>query len=161
MRFATEKDLPEIVSIYNSTVAARSSTADTVEVSVESRRPWFDSHSPERRPLMVHEAEGRVAAWISFETFYGRPAYGHTAEISIYIHPDHRGKGLGRMLLDEALGMTERLDIKTLVAFIFSHNEPSLRLFTSRGFAEWGKLPDVAEMDGREYSLSILGKRLR
>ena len=161
MRFATEKDLPEIVSIYNSTVPTRLATADTSEVSVESRRPWFEKHSPDRRPLMVYEVEGKVAAWFSFESFYGRPAYDHTAEISIYIHPDHRSRGLGRTLLDEAMAMTESLDIKTLVAFIFSHNEPSLRLFASRGFAEWGRLPDVAEMDGREYSLSILGKRLR
>lgn len=161
MRYATENDLPEIVAIYNSTVSARSSTADTSEVSVESRRPWFERHNPERRPLLVHEEDGEVAAWLSFESFYGRPAYNHTAEVSIYIHPSHRGKGLGRTLLDEAIERAEGLDIKTLVAFIFSHNEPSMRLFVSRGFAEWGRLPDVAEMDGKDYSLSILGRRLR
>ena len=42
----------------------------------------------------------------------------------------------------------------------FSHNDPSLRLFKSFGFAEWGKLPEIAEMDGKEFSLSILGKRV-
>jgi len=56
--------------------------------------------------------------------------------------------------------MTPTLGSKTLVGFVFSHNEPSIRLLRSFGFEEWGKLPNVAEMDGEEYSLSIFGKRI-
>lgn len=160
MRIATEHDLNAIVSIYNTTVSTRQSTADTAEVSVESRREWFRQHDPEKRPLLVHEDSGKVVGWVSFQSFYGRPAYDHTAEISIYISPSFRGTGLGRRLLAEALALTESLCIKTVVGFIFSHNTPSIRLFKSSGFEEWGKLPDVAEMDGKEFSLSILGKRV-
>lgn len=160
MRLAEERDLPAIVAIYNSTVPTRQSTADTETVSVESRKDWFRQHTPDKRPLLVHEKDGRVVAWVSFQSFYGRPAYDPTAEISIYIAPDCRGHGLGRALLAEALGMTRSLDIKTVVGFVFSHNEASIRLFKSLGFELWGKLPDVAEMDGKEYSLSILGKRV-
>jgi phosphinothricin acetyltransferase len=161
MRIATESDLPVIVSIYNSTIPARQSTADTVEVTVESRRDWFRQHNPDKRPLMVHEQDNKVVAWVSFQSFYGRAAYDHTAEISIYVSPDYRGKGLGRALLREALERTRHLDIKTIVGFIFSHNTPSIKLFCSFGFEEWGKLPDVAEMDGKEFSLSIMGKRVK
>lgn len=160
MRVARKEDLPAIVAIYNATVPTRQSTADTVEVSVESRLAWFRQHEPDKHPLLVHEQEGSVVAWVSFQPFYGRPAYDHTAEISIYIQPDVRGKGLGRCLLAEALEITKELMIKTVVGFVFSHNEPSIRLFKSSGFAEWGRLPNVAEMDGREYGLSILGKRV-
>jgi L-amino acid N-acyltransferase YncA len=160
MRLATLADLPAIVSIYNATIATRQSTADTVEVTVESKRDWFRQHLPDKRPLMVHEQAGTVAAWVSFQSFYGRVAYDHTAEISIYISPEFRAKGLGRTLLAEALGMTPRLDIKTVVGFVFSHNQPSIRLFRSFGFDEWGHFPNVAEMDGKEYSLSIMGKRV-
>jgi phosphinothricin acetyltransferase len=160
MRVATEKDLPAIVAIYNSTVPTRQSTADTTEVSVVSRLEWFRQHVPDKRPLLVHEQDGRVVAWVSFQSFYGRPAYDHTAEISIYISPEQRGKGLGQVLLAQALDMTQKLEIKTVVGFVFSHNEPSVRLLKSFGFVEWGKLPNVAEMDGREYGLSILGKRV-
>jgi phosphinothricin acetyltransferase len=160
MRVATLNDLPVIVSIYNSTVPTRQSTADTVEVTVESKMEWFRQHVPGKRPLLVHEQDGKVVAWVSFQSFYGRPAYDHTAEVSIYIAPEHRGKGLGRTLLAETLGMTGELRIKTVVGFVFSHNEPSIRLLKSFGFAEWGKLPNAAEMDGKEYSLSILGKRV-
>lgn len=160
MRVATEKDLPAIVAIYNTTVPTRQSTADTTEVTVASRMEWFRQHTPGKRPLLVHEQDGRVVAWVSFQSFYGRPAYDHTAEISIYISPEYRGQGLGRKLLAETLGMTQELRIKTVVGFVFSHNEPSVRMFKAFGFAEWGKLPNVAEMDGNEYSLSILGMRV-
>jgi phosphinothricin acetyltransferase len=160
MRLATEEDLPAIVAIYNTTVPARQSTADTVEVTVESKMAWFRQHEPDKRPLLVHEQDGRIVAWVSFQSFYGRPAYDHTAEISIYILPEERGKGLGRRLIVKTLGMTQKFMIKTVLGFVFSHNEPSIRLLRSCGFEEWGKLPNVAEMDGREYSLSILGKRV-
>lgn len=160
MRIATEQALPAIVSIYNATVPTRQSTADIIEVTVAEKMDWFKQHIPEKRPLLVHEHNGMVIAWVSFQSFYGRAAYDHTAEISIYISAEHRGKGLGRTLLSEALDMTRQLPIKTLVSFIFSHNSASISLFTSFAFEEWGKLPDIAEMDGKEYSLSILGKRV-
>jgi L-amino acid N-acyltransferase YncA len=160
MRLATESDLPAIVAIYNSTVSTRQSTADTVEVSVQSRKKWFKQHTPNKRPLLVHVQDSRVVAWVSFQSFYGRPAYEHTAELSIYISPGNRGKGVGRTLLAEALAMTPSLNIKTVIGFVFSHNEPSVRLLKSFGFELWGRLPDVAEMDGKEYSLSIFGKRV-
>ena len=160
MRIANESDLPVIVSIYNSTIPTRQSTADTVEVTVASRMEWFRQHIPDKRPLMVHEEDNKVVAWVSFQSFYGRVAYDHTAEISIYVAAACRGKGLGRTLLAEALAMTQLLDIKTVVGFVFSHNDPSIGLFKSFGFAEWGKLPEIAEMDGKEFSLSILGKRV-
>ncbi len=160
MRSATVDDLPAIVAIYNSTIPSRLATADTAEVTVESRMEWFRQHDPARHPLLVHEDGGKVVAWVSFQAFYGRPAYDHTAEISIYVAPESRGQGLGKRLLLEALGMTSRLGIKTVLAFVFSHNEPSVRLFKSAGFEEWGRLPGVAEMDGREYSLTILGKQV-
>ena len=160
MRVAYETDLPAIVAIYNTTVPTRQSTADTAEVSVASRMEWFRQHTPGKRPLLVHEQDGKIVAWVSFQSFYGRPAYDHTAAVSIYISPEHCGHGLGRRLLAETLSMTREMGIKTVVGFVFSHNEPSIRLLKSFGFEDWGNLPNVAEMDGKEYSLSILGKRV-
>jgi phosphinothricin acetyltransferase len=160
MQPATDKDLPRIVDIYNSTVPTRLATADIEPVSVESKRAWFNNHVPGKRPIMVERIGGEVAAWISFESFYGRPAYDRTAEISIYIAPEYRRQGLGKRLLKESLDMTPELGIRSVVAYIFSHNEGSIRLFRSFGFETWGVLPDIAEMDGKRYSLSILGKHV-
>lgn len=160
MRIASETDLADIVAIYNSTIASRQSTADTQEVSVESRRAWFHEHDPNKRPLLVHEENGQIIAWVSFQSFYGRPAYDHSCELSIYLSPECRGKGLGKKLLSEALDLTQSLHIKTVLGFIFSHNTPSIRLFKAFGFKVWGELPNVTKMDGKEYSVAILGKRV-
>ncbi|WP_409346827.1 GNAT family N-acetyltransferase [Paenibacillus sp. MBLB4367] len=160
IRDATSDDLPAIVAIYNSTVAGRMVTADTEEVSVESRKCWFDEHSPSFRPLWVMESDGRMLGWLSFQSFYGRPAYNGTAEVSIYLHVDSRGKGLGPYLLQQALDACPRLGIKTVLGFIFGHNEPSLALFGRFGFERWAHLPGVAELDGVERDLIIVGKRI-
>lgn len=160
IRDASISDLPVILEIYNSTIAGRMVTADTEPVSVTDREEWFNEHSPETRPLWLVEAEGKTAGWISFQSFYGRPAYNATAEISIYLHKDFRGQKLGKYLMEYAIAACPSLEIKTLLGFIFSHNEPSLKLFTSFGFEKWAHLPNVAELDGIERDLIILGKRV-
>ncbi|MEH7336532.1 N-acetyltransferase family protein [Neobacillus drentensis] len=160
IRDAEVNDLPIIVEIYNSTISGRMVTADTEPVSVESRRKWFDDHSPAFRPLWVVESNDNICAWVSFQSFYGRPAYNATAEVSIYIHQDFRGKKLGTYLIQQAIDACPKLKIKTLLGFIFAHNEPSVKLFNSFGFERWAHLPNVAELDGVERDLLILGKRL-
>lgn len=159
-RPATRSDLPRIVEIYNSTVASRLVTADTHPVSIESRVLWFDEHSPGSRPLWVVEADGRVVAWLSFSSFYGRPAYDKTAEISLYIDEAHRKQGLGSYFLAEAIAYAPSLELDTLLGFIFGHNLPSLALFEKFGFARWGVLPRVAALDSIERDLVIVGKRV-
>lgn len=159
-RLARFDDLPAIVDIYNSTVASREVTADTEPVSVESRHAWFAEHTPERRPLWVVEQDGKILGWLSYSNFYGRPAYSGTAELSIYIHEDTRGKGLGRYLLQQAIDFAPQIKVHTLLGFIFGHNEPSLKLFDAFGFERWANMPRVATLDGIERDLIILGKRV-
>ena len=159
-RLARFEDLPAIVSIYNSTVPSRQVTADTEPVSVESRHAWFAEHTPDKRPLWVVEQDGKVIGWLSYSNFYGRPAYAGTAELSIYLHEDARGKGLGRYFLEEAIKFAPRIKVHTLLGFIFGHNIPSLKLFESFGFERWANMPRVATLDGIERDLVILGKRV-
>jgi L-amino acid N-acyltransferase YncA len=159
-RDAVPSDLPDIVDIYNTTIASREITADTEPVSVASRQHWFAGHSPQHRPLWVVEREGEVIGWLSYSDFYGRPAYAATAELSIYIHPSARGQGLGRYFLTQAVERASDYGIHILLGFIFAHNLPSLRLFDAFGFARWGHLPGVAVLDGVERDLLILGKRV-
>jgi L-amino acid N-acyltransferase YncA len=160
-RDATKDDLPKIVDIYNSTIASRMVTADTEAVSIESRQKWFEEHNPVKRPLWIVENEtGIMIGWVSLQSFYGRPAYDATAEISIYLAAEQRGKGLGKEILQYCLDNLSKYGIKTLLGFIFSHNEPSLKLFRYFGFEDWGTLPNIALIDGKERGLKILGKRI-
>lgn len=160
-RNATLSDLSRIVEIYNSTIHSRMVTADTEPVSTESRLKWFDEHTPSKRPLwIIKNSDTQIIGWVSFQSFYGRPAYDTTVEISIYIDPEQRGKGLGKQILQYCIDNAPKFGIKTLLGFIFSHNEPSLKLFRHFGFEDWGTLPNIALLDGKEYGLKILGKRI-
>jgi len=160
-RNAKPSDLKLIVEIYNSTISSGMVTADTQPVSTDSRRQWFDDHYPEGRPLWVVENNAKeIVGWVSFQSFYGRPAYAATAEISIYLAENQRGKGIGKQVLQHCLDKAPDLGIKTLLGFIFAHNEPSLNLFRHFGFEDWATLPDIALIEGQERSLKILGKRI-
>ncbi len=181
IRDAVEADLPTIVEIYNSTVSCRLVTADMEEISVESRLSWFHSHTPNRRPLWVVEPsiedpsieqerecnslkEGtrcEIAGWLGFQSFYSaRKAYDKTAELSIYISPQYRRQGIGRVLLQAAIARSPALGIKNLVGCIFANNEPSLKLFKNFGFEQWGYLPAIAEFESGHSDLVIMGQHL-
>jgi L-amino acid N-acyltransferase YncA len=160
IRHATETDLPDIVAIYNAAVPSLMATADLEPVSVESRLAWFKGRVPSQRPLWIIETECVIVGWLSFQSFYGRPAYHSTAEISIYISPDFQKQGLGKQLLAKAINESPNLGLKTLVSFIFAHNHPSLKLFEKFGFQHWGHLPKIADLAGVERDLIIMGLRV-
>jgi phosphinothricin acetyltransferase len=160
-RDATQLDLVRIVEIYNSTVPTRMVTADTEPVTVESKQKWFEEHNAVNRPLWVIENQGKeIIGWVSFQSFYGRPAYHATVEISIYLDTEQRGKGLGKEILQYCIDRAIKFGVKTLLGFIFMHNEPSLKLFRHFGFEDWATLPNIAVLDGKERGLKILGKRI-
>lgn len=163
IRLATRDDLPRIVDIYNASIAGRLATADTEAVSVTSRERWFLDHAPGSRPLLVLEDpqhDREITGWVSLQSFYGRPAYQATAEVSVYVAPEHQGRGVGRRLLEEMVQRSPGLGVTTLLGFVFGHNTPSLRLFETHGFARWAHLPRVAVLDRVDRDLIILGRRL-
>lgn len=159
-RYAQADDLAAIVRTYNSTVPSRLVTADLEPVSVESKRAWLEAHSPEKRPLWILSYDGVYAGWMSFNSFYGRPAYDGTVELSIYLEETFRRKGLGKQCLQKALEEAPSRQIHSLLGFIFGHNTASLHLFYQFGFEKWAQLPGVAMMDGTPRDLIILGKKV-
>jgi L-amino acid N-acyltransferase YncA len=160
-RTATQADLPAIVDIYNAAVRSRTSTADLDPVTVESRQAWL---AEAKHPTWVgyHPNDpDQVTGYLSFEPFLnGRRGYDVTLDLAIYLHPEHRGRGQGKDLLRQAIAHAPTLGARTLATTIFAGNEPSLRLFRSHGFAEWGRLPGVADLDGMTKDLVIVGRSL-
>ena len=166
IRDATLNDLPRIVEIYNEAIPGRLATADLEPISVESRIDWFKAHEPCDRPLWVclRESQGNlppmIIGWLSLSSFYGRPAYNQTAEVSIYLSQNFQGKGIGSYLLKTLLDHCQNNEVKTLLSFIFAHNSASLTLFKKFNFKEWGYYPDIAELDNLERSLAVLGRKV-
>ena len=160
IRDAIKSDLEAIVAIYNTSIPSKIITADTEPIPVESRLIWFEGHDPKTRPIWVVELDNNVVGWLSFQDFYGRPAYQQTAELSIYISPSYHRRGLGNMLFKNAIDRSPSLGINTLLGFIFNTNKPSLNLFYKNNFEEWGYLPKVARIDGGDRDLIILGRKI-
>ena len=160
IRLANEADLPAIVEIYNESIPGRTATADTTPVTVEERQEWFRKHDPSTHPIFVFEEAGEIIGWTSLSPFYGRPAYKKTAEVSTYVTTKRHRTGIGAALRSHILSVCPRYGIKTLLSFIFGHNLASIRLNEKFGFTTWGHLPRVAELDGIERDVVIMGKRL-
>jgi L-amino acid N-acyltransferase YncA/predicted O-methyltransferase YrrM len=158
IRDAVDTDLPAIVEIYNATVPTRMVTAELEPTTVEARLPWFREHSPEQYPFWVAESDGRVIGWLEFKKFQPRRAYRGTAEISVYIDEKFRRRGVGQRLLEQAIARAPSLGITALVGLIFGHNEPSLKLFELLGFERWAFFPGVAQLDGVERDVVVMGQ---
>ena len=150
IRIAEERDLPELLAIYNYEVANGVATFDTAPASLPGRRAWLLAHNRDNHPLFVAVREGRVAGYVSLSTFSAKPAYSGTVELSIYIAPDARGQGVGRALMaciiDEA-----RRDPRThaIISIITAGNEASIRLHEGFGFTHCGTLREVGDKFGR------------
>ena len=160
IRDAVEADLPEIVRIYNDAIATRMSTAQLERVTVEERRDWIASHSPNRHPFWVADLDGHIAGWLTLKAFLPRCAYAGTAEVSVYVGEEFKRRGIGRSLLEEAVRRAPKLKITAMIGLIFAHNEPSLRLFAQLGFEKWGLLPRIALVDDRHRDLTIVGRQV-
>src|SRR5436309_713510 len=155
IRDAGDADLPAIIDIYNAAIATRLATAQLEPVTLEERRNWLKEHSPDRHPFWVLEIDGRIAGWLTLKPFLPRCAYRGTAEVSVYVDENFRRRGVARRLLGEAMARARSLQINAMVGLIFTHNEPSLKLFEQLGFEKWGLLPRVARLDDVERDLTI------
>ena len=168
---ASDEDLSEILLIYNQSIAGKQATANLTPVTSEEREAWFAEHiDSATRPIYVVKAVDKavnsdkqrecssIAAWGSFSDLYARPAYHISSEISIYIHNDYHGQGLGSLLVRWMLQQAPSLGIHNVAALIFAHNQPSLGLFGKLGFEQWGLMPKVCDMDGFIADVVMLGK---
>ena len=168
---ANKADLPAILAIYNQSIAGKQATANLAPVSCEERQVWFDEHlNSATRPIYIVKAvvenvderieqtASPIVAWGSFSDLYARPAYHISTEISIYLHQDYHGQGLGSLLTRWMLTQAPSLGIHNVVALIFAHNQPSLGLFRKLGFEQWGYMPKVCDMQGFIADVVMLGK---
>ncbi|MFN8009137.1 MAG: N-acetyltransferase family protein [Terriglobia bacterium] len=161
IREATETDLPAIVDIYNQSIPAGWSTADTKPITVADRVEWFRKFDPARRPIWVAEANGKVVATVYLSSFYaGRPAYDATAEVSVYVATAYHKKGIGRRLKEFVIGECPRLGVTTLLSMHFDHNAATRHINDGLGFEVLGHLTEIAVVEGQKRGLIISALRI-
>lgn len=161
IRYASEKDLKEIVEIFNQAITTRTSTGYLTELTVEERKEWFSEHTKEKYPILVAEQNKKIVGWITIDPYRkGRKAFEKTGEVSCFIHKDHKRKGIGNQLLHSIMHTAKKLGYTTIFAIVLDKNIGSKKLLEKNNFEQWGFLPDVAEIDGNTLSHVYYGKKL-
>jgi phosphinothricin acetyltransferase len=147
-RPATLDDAAAISAIYNHYVRHSTATYEETPESLDERLRWMEGHGP-HHPVIVAEDAGNVSGWASLSRFHSRCAYRFTVENSVYVHPDHLRKGIGRALMIDLIAAARALGHHTIIAGISADQEPSLRLHTGLGFVEVARLREVGFKFGR------------
>ena len=152
-------DIPVLLEIYNYEVLHGTATLDIHPRTMEQWEEWFNEHGKENHPLLVaeieddaaHQDSGRIAGYATLSSYRTKEAYASTVELSVYIAPDLRRRGVASRLMEEILKLA-REDERThlVVSVITSGNEASTKLHSRFGFTFAGNIPEAGVKFG-EY----------
>jgi len=150
IRSAHKGDLPEILAIYNDAVLNTTASYDYEPHTLEQRTAWFDQHQQQKLPIIVAvDDAGTVLGWGSLSHFRERIGYRFTVEHSVYVSPDHRRRGIGRMIVSELIDMARALGKRVIVGGVDTLNEGSIQLHKQLGFEEVAHFKQVGFKFGR------------
>lgn len=144
IRKAEQKDLPELLGLYNYEVVNSVANLDLNPRSFEEWQIWFDHHNVENHPLYVVDLDGCVAGYVSLSSYREKEAFRSTVELSIYVSHDHRKLGIATALMEYILDVA-RADERThaVISVISATNEPSCKLHEKFGFENCGVIKEV------------------
>jgi L-amino acid N-acyltransferase YncA len=145
---------PEIKQIYLDGIASGHATFQT---EAPEWAEWDKEHFTHSR-LAVTE-NGIITGWAALTPVSGRCVYAGLAELSVYVHKDHRGKGIGNILMEELIKTSEANTIWTLQAGIFPENKASLALHYKNGFRQVGIREKVGKMKNIWRDVVLMERR--
>jgi L-amino acid N-acyltransferase len=161
VRPATYDDLPAILTIYNEAVLHTTASYDYYPTTLEARAAWFESHAQNRLPVFVAELEPKqIVGWSALNSFRHADGYRCTAENSIYVAAEQRGRGIGKLLLAPLIEAGQQLELHSLIAGIDAANMASIRLHAAFGFEQVGYLKQVAFKFDRWLDLILMQRLL-
>ena len=155
IRRAALNDIPELMDIYNDAILHTTATFDTEIKDYANRLTWYQEHTAGSYVIYVYEEAGAIAGYASLSRYRDRKAFDSAVEISIYIHKEHRGHGIGRKLMEETLHFAENCEqIETVISLITSENETSIHLHEKFGFSYCGQIRNAGVKFGKKLSLN-------
>jgi L-amino acid N-acyltransferase YncA len=129
----------------------------TFQEEVPTWESWDESHLKTGRLVALDGDD--IAGWAALTPVSGRCVYAGVAEVSIYIHPNHRGKGIGRALLKALIAESEKQNLWTLQAGIFPENAASLKIHQQCGFRQVGYREKIGQLNGVWRDTILLERR--
>ena len=151
-----ERHAGAILDIFNDAIVHSTALYDYNPRTMDNMVAWFGAKAKGGFPVIgLEDREGTLLAFGSYGTFRAFPAYKYTVEHSVYVHPDHRGRGLGRVVMQELLAAARRHGVHVLIGAIDAANRGSIALHERLGFQHVGTLPQVGFKFGRWLDLAF------
>lgn len=145
-----------ILDIFNEAIVTSTALYDYEPRPLSSMEPWFAAKDKGSFPVIgLEDARGALAAVGSYGSFRAWPAYKYTVEHSVYVHKDHRGRGLGHVVMQALIDAARRRDVHAMMGGIDAQNAASIALHQRLGFRHVGTLPQVGFKFGRWLDLSF------
>jgi L-amino acid N-acyltransferase len=160
VRLARPSDAEAIRTIYNAEVVGSTATFDLVPRTVEEQERWMDEHAGPYPAVVAVDETGTVLGFGSLSAFRDRHAYATTVENSVYVDRGARGRGVGRLLLQELVTLAAQHGFHAVIARIGGDNEASIRLHESCGFAMVGVEREIGRKFNRWLDVSVLQRML-
>ena len=139
----TAADWPEVRDIYAAGIATGNATFETSPPSWDA---WDRTHPAEHR--FVATVEHEIVGWTALSPVSDRCVYAGVAENSVYVHPEHRGRAVGRLLLEALIDSAEAAGIWTIQTGIFPENIASVALHERCGFRVVGRRERIGQLNG-------------
>ena len=151
----------EILEIFNDAILNSTALYEYKPRSMETMAQWFKNKEAGNVPVIgaVNEA-GTLLGFASYGTFRAFPAFKYSVEHSVYVHPIHRAKGVGRALLLQAIDAARAQDLHVLVGAIDADNAGSIALHESVGFTHSGTIKEAGFKFGRWLDLAFYQLKL-
>ena len=161
IRNAKLEDIGHINDIHNQAISEKFKVAYLTPWTNDMMLEWFKKHDSKEYPIYVAEIDNTVIGFVYIDSYrWGRIALKQTAEISYFVDKNHRGRGVGKKLIEFMESQCNNLGITTLFAIIIDNNEASIKLIEKCGYKKWGHLPEIAIFDNIEVGHLYYGKRI-
>jgi L-amino acid N-acyltransferase YncA len=160
VRVARVEDAEAMRAIYNLEVETSTVTFDLVARTASEQRAWLAARAGAHTALVAVEAE-EVIGFAALSPYKERPAYSTSVEDSVYVHRDHQGRGVGRLLLGTLVDAAQTSGFHAMFARIVGGHEASIRLHESHGFEIIGTEREVGRKFGKWLDVVVMQRLLR
>lgn len=144
IRPAEKRDIPALLEIYNYEVEHGAATLDLHPRTLPEWEEWFSEHQTAAHFILTAESDGKPVGYASLSEYRQKEAYSSTAELSVYISPDHRRRGAATALMSAVLERARECpELHSVVSVITSGNKASEKLHAKFGFRFCGTLHEV------------------